>query len=223
VLDAQVTGVTGATATNLLTKAGHTFRDGQQLEYVSGTGATGLEAGASVFVRDSNPTDGTFKLTATNDDGDLGAALALGSDLTAGVFQPISVIEGTQLDDDPSSEVKQLKRPSRKTGKLFNARTIETSSEEKYTIGMDDVKRLPEIFGGKMSGRRKGTCQLWLPDVDDATNKCALVSQVFDCTVMRDGKVTHGNSEFSKSTIKIESNEQDLLDWDVDADITPAT
>lgn len=218
-LDEPVTGVTGVASTGVLSKPATTFRDGQQLRYVSGTGGSGLTAGDIVFVRDA--AAGTFKLTAENDDGTLGTAIALGSDLSAATFQPIIVIEATELDDDPTSEVKNLPRPNRK-GKLYNARSVETKSEEKYTFGMDDVKRLPEIFGGKMSGRRTGTAQIWLPDVDDAENVCALVSQEFQCTVMRDGKVSHGKSEFSKSTIKIESNEQELLDWDVDADVTPA-
>ncbi|HLP01673.1 MAG TPA: hypothetical protein VK163_06580 [Opitutaceae bacterium] len=220
-LDAAVTGVTGVAATGVLTKSGHTWLDGQQLRYVSGTGGSGLTAGDIVFVRDSNPTAGTFKLTDTNDDGTLGTALALGSDLSAASFLPVTVIEATQLDDDPTNEVKQLKRPNR-AGRLFNARSVHTAQGEKYTFGMDDVLRLPEIFAGKMSGRRIGTAQIWLPDVDDAENVCALVSQEFDCTVMRDGKVTHGNSEFSKATIAIESNEQELISWTRNADITPA-
>ena len=218
-LDAAVTDVAGVATTGVLTKAAHGFRDGQQLRYVSGTGGSGLTAGDVVFVRDAEA--GTFKLTTTNDDGTLGAALELGSDLSAATFQPVTVIEATQLDDDPTSEVKQLKRPNR-AGRLFNARSVQTAQGEKYTFGMDDVLRLPEIFAGKMSGRRIGTAQIWLPDVDDADNVCALVSQEFDCTVMRDGKVTHGNSEFSKASIQIESNEQELIDWTRNADITPA-
>jgi hypothetical protein len=222
VLDAQVTGVTGATATNLLTKAGHTFRDGQQLEYVSGTGATGLEAGASVFVRDSNPTDGTFKLTATNDDGDLGACARTRLRSHSRRVPADLGHRGHSARRRSQQRGQAAQAPQPQDRQLFNARTIETSSEEKYNIGMDDVKRLPNL---RRQDERppQGHLPALASRCRRRHEKCALVSQVFDCTVMRDGKVTHGNSEFSKSTIKIESNEQDLLDWDVDADITPAT
>ena len=127
------------------------------------------------------------------------------------------VYEATQIDDDPEQDVKYLSRPDIK-GVVRNVRGVQTKANEKWTFSLDEVKRLLEIFGGKLRGRVTATCTLWIPDVDDATGKCALQSQAdFKCTVSRDGKVTFGNSDYSKTSIKIESNEPDDITWTKDA------
>ncbi len=133
------------------------------------------------------------------------------------IGEQLVVFEAAQLDDDPEQEVKHLPRPNRK-GRLYNARSVETKASEKWTFGLDEVKRLLEIFGGKLRGRITCQATLWIPDPDDADGKCALKSEDnFDCVVSRDGKVTFGNSEFSKATIKIESLKSDDVTWTADA------
>lgn len=204
----QLTGVIAATDT--VTKAGHTLQNGQMLQFVSGTGFTGLVAGTNYFV--TNAATDTFKLAATKG----GAALAPGTS-SAGVFAPVSVFEVDQLDDDPEQSVKQLKRPDAK-GVLRPARTVQTEAAEKWTFALQEVKRVLEIFGGKMRGRKTGTATIWVPDTDDTTGLVAMKSQTdFAVTVSRDGKITYGNSDFSKTTIRVESEEADDITWTADA------
>jgi hypothetical protein len=130
------------------------------------------------------------------------------------------VFEAPQLDDDPEQETKSLPRPDAK-GVLRNARTVETKANEKWTFGLDEVKRLLDIFNGALRGRVDCTATLWIPDPDDESGKIALKSEEdFPCTVTRDGKLTFGNSDFSKATIKIESRKSGNVTWTADADLT---
>ncbi len=206
-----LSGITSATDT--LTKTAHGLKVGQGVVYVSGTGFTGLTAGLTYYVT-AVPTADTFKVSATVG----GAAISVGTS-TVGVFQPIVIFEAANLDDDPEQETKAIQRPDSK-GVLRNARSVRTKAQEKWTFGLDEVKRLLDIFGGKFSGRVTATASLWLPDVDDLSGKCALVSESdFPCTITRDGKVTHGNGDFSKASIKIESNKLGEVSWTADATI----
>ena len=206
-LSPALSGVTSATTT--VTKTAHGLVDGQQVIYVSGTGWTGLTASNVYYV--GFLTADTFTLSATKG----GAAIAVGTS-TVGVFQPVIVFEAAQIDDDPDQEIKALERPDAK-GTLRKVRQVRTKASDKWTFGLDEVKRLLSIFSGALSGRVTGTCTLWLPDVDDASGKCALKSMTdFACTVTRDGKVTFGGGDFSKATIKIESNYAGDMAWTAD-------
>jgi hypothetical protein len=207
-LSPALSGVTSATT--IVTKVAHGLTAGQQVIYVSGTGFTGLTAATAYYVL--YLTADTFSLSATSG----GSAISVGTS-TVGVFQPVLIFEAAQLDDDPEQEVKSLARPDAR-GVLRNVRNVRTKAADKYTFGLDEVKRLLAIFSGSLSGRVIGTCTLWIPDLDDASGKCALKSEAdFACTVTRDGKVTYGNSDFSKATIKIESNKLGDLTWTPDA------
>ena len=208
-LSPPLSGATGATDT--ITKTAHGFVVGQGVVFVSGTGFAGLTAGNPYYVV-AVPTADTFKVSATVG----GSAITGYSAATAGVFQPVLVFEATQLDDDPEQEMKYLAR-SGMDGVVRNVRAVRTKANDKWTYGLDEVKRLPKIFDGALHGYKKGTCTIWVPDVDDQTGKVALKSTSdFGCAVSRDGKMTHGNSDFSKSTIKIESLEGTPITWTVD-------
>lgn len=208
----QLTGVTATAATDVIAKAGHTFVDDQMVQFVSGTGFTGLVAGTNYFVRDV-VAGVSFKLAATKG----GAVVDITVDGTVGVFAPVSVFEVDQLDDDPEQQVKQLKRPDAQ-GRLRPVRTVESEAAEKWTYNLQELKRVLELFGGKMRGRKDGTATMWIPDPDDATGTVALKSQDdFAVTVSREGKITYGNSDFSKTTIKVESRESDDITWTADA------
>jgi len=209
-LDPQITGITAATDT--LTKTAHGLAVDQAFTYVSGTGFTGLTAGVTYYVV-AVPSADTFQVSGTIG----GAAITVGTS-TAGVIAPVVIFEAAQLDDDPQQEMKYIDRPD-STGVLRHARGVRTKSFENFTFGLDEVKRLLEIFAGSMSGRRTGYCTLWIPDPDDATGKVSLKSEAdFACTITRDGKITHGNSDFSKVTIKIESNKIGEVTWTRDGD-----
>lgn len=208
-LTPQLSGATATTDT--VTKTAHGLTVGQGVVFISGTtGWTDLVAGTTYYVA-AVPTADTFQLAATVG----GDPIEVGTS-TVGVFQPVLVFEATQLDDDPEMEMKYLARAGF-DGVVRNARAVRTKANDKYTFGLDEVKRLLKIFGGAMYGRKTGTATIWIPDVDDASGKCALKSPVdFACVVSRDGKITHGNSDFSKSTIKIESLAGADLIWTAD-------
>jgi len=205
----QVTGVTAATT--VITKVAHGLLVGQLVQFVSGTGFTGLVAGTNYFVVAAPDAD-TFSVSATKG----GSAIAVGTS-TVGVFQPVSVFEVADLTDDPEQETKSLERPDA-AGVLRKVRTVETKANEKWTFGLDEVKRLLEVFSGSLRGRKNATCTLWVPDPDDAANTVALKSETdFSCTITRDGSMKFGSQEFSKAAIKIESNKLGNVTWTADA------
>jgi hypothetical protein len=208
-LSPPLSGVTAATDT--LTKTAHGLAVGQAVGYVSGTGFTGLTAGDTYYVVAVGSSD-TFQLSATLG----GEPISVGTS-SAGVFQPVVVVEAGQLDDDPEQETKYLDRPDAK-GRLRHVRAVETKANEKWSFTFDSVKTLPAIFGGALRGRKTGTATLWIPDPDDATGKVALKSEDdFACVVTRDGILTFGNSDFSKAKIKIESLKNGDIQWTRDA------
>lgn len=210
-LSPALTGVTAATDT--LTKTAHGLINGQGLIYTSGTGFTGLTASTTYYVI-SAATD-TFKLSATVG----GVALTPGTS-SAGAFQPVLVFEAAKLEDDPEQEIKTLSRPDAR-GVMRAVRGVRTKGQEKWTFELDEVKRLLPLFSGALIGVKSGTCTLWIPDVDDASGKCALKSENdFACQVSRDGKMGHGGGDFSKATIKIESRKAGDVTWTADATIT---
>lgn len=205
----QLTGVTAATDT--LTKAAHGLVVGQLVQFVSGTGFTGLVAGTNYFVV-ATPTADTFKVSATKG----GTALTPGTS-SVGVFAPVSVFEVADLSDNPDQELKYLSRPDA-AGVLRNVRAVETKGNEKWTWGLDEVKRLLEVFGGALRGRKNATATIWIPDVDLPAGTVALKSENdFPVIVTRDGEVKFGGGEFSKATMKVESMKSGNVTWAADA------
>lgn len=127
------------------------------------------------------------------------------------------IYEATQLEDDPEQESKPYPRPDRK-GRLRTRRIVQTKHNERWTYALDEVKRLLEIFGGHLSGRTDAKATIWIPDVDDADTKCALKSEDdFEVSITRDGKLAFGNSDYSKTSIRIESLEDHAIVWTKDA------
>ena len=206
----QITGVTAATDT--LTKTAHGLTNGRQLQYVSGTGFTGLVAGTSYYV--VNAVTDTFKLSATVG----GTAISVGTS-SVGIFQPVHIFEAQLLTSKNDQEEKSIMAPDA-SGILRKARTVLTKQAEDFPLEILEVKRLLDIFDGALAGRKVGTCTIWIPDPDDATGTVALKSETdFACTVTRDGDVPFGQSDASKATINIESNKAGLVTWT--ADTTP--
>lgn len=210
-----LTAVSVEAITGIFTKTAHGLTDNQGVEFVSGTGFTGLTAAERYYVK--YLTANTFKLMDEPDGTVIVPTLAGSDDGLDGVFQPLHIYEAAKLEDDPESEMKYLDRPDAR-GRLRHARGVETKAFEKWMFDLDEVKRVLEIFSGKMRGRKNGTCTLWIPDPDDATGKVALKSEAdFPVIVSRDGKITHGDSNFSKAVIKIESSADDDVSWTKDA------
>lgn len=197
----QLTGVTAEADTDLLSLAGHTLVNDQQLQYVSGTGFTGLDAGTTYFVRDV-VAGVSYKLAATKG----GAAVDITLDGTVGVFQPVSVFESRKLSHKDNREFKMIERPDAK-GVLRVVRKVCVKGAEEFTYEVDEAKRLvTEIFQGALSGIREGTATIWEPDPADAAGKTALKSDVdFSCDITREGDLNFGDGDFTKAQLKLSS------------------
>jgi len=204
----QLTGVTAATT--VISKAAHTLVNDQLLQYVSGTGFTGLVAGTNYFVV-GVVAGVSFGLAATKG----GSAIAVGTS-SAGVFAPVSVFTAEDLTDDPEQEIKYLERPDA-TGVNRRYRGVETKGFEKFIFDLMEVKRLLEVFGGALRGRKVATCTIWVPDPDDTVGNVALKSESdFAVTVTRNEALKHGGGDFSKTTIRVDSNKAGNITWAAD-------
>jgi hypothetical protein len=203
------TGVSAAVG-GVCTLNAHGFSADLPVVYVSGTGFTGLTAGTTYYVK--APDANTFKLAATPGGADINIT-AVGS---AGVFQPVLVFEVPLLEDEPEQELKPLPRPGF-DGVVRNAAAPITKRIERWSFMLDEAKRLPDLFSGALSGLTTGLCTMWVPDYRDTGTTVALKSEAdFPVTITRDGKVSFGQ-EWSKATIKIESNKSTNVAWSVDA------
>lgn len=210
----QITGVTATASTDVITKSGLPYTNGMLVKFVSGTGFTGLTAGTSYYVRDV--VAGTScKLSATA----TGAAIDITADGSAGVFEmsPI-VFESELLDLAGGMQEAELKRPDA-TGILRVARTVTTEENEEFTFNVADPKRMLNIFGGKLSGFVSGSCVLYIPDPEDDSGKCSLVSESFSCRITREGGLSFGGSNFTTGKIKIKSFKVGAISWTRDATV----
>jgi hypothetical protein len=129
------------------------------------------------------------------------------------------VFESKMLKHKLDQEVKHIERPDSK-GILRRVRTVITKQFESWQFELDEAKRVLVLFDDALAGRVDAECTLWIPDPDDEAGKVALKSQeLFACSILRDGDLDFGNSEFTKATITIESNEQAAVTFEPDADI----
>lgn len=210
-LASNITGVTAATT--VVTKTAHGLAVGDTLEYVSGTGFTGLTAGDLYHVL-TVPSADTFTLGATA----TGSAIAVGTS-SDGIFSPVVATTGKKLDSSLEQEEKKLEVPDA-TGMLRPVRKVLIKQQESFTFSFAEVKRLLKIFNGALAGRRSGTATLFLPDPDDASGKVALKSEKdFACTITREGNLSFGTGDFPEATIKLDSNKLGAITWTADATV----
>jgi len=92
-----LTGVASEADDNKLTKVAHLLETGDQIEYISGTGGTGLTAGRRYFV--SKFSADVFYVHHTLADAITGssAAVDITLDGTAGIFRVVSPVRGISL------------------------------------------------------------------------------------------------------------------------------
>jgi hypothetical protein len=129
------------------------------------------------------------------------------------------VFESKMLKHKLDQELKHIERPDAK-GILRRVRTVIVKQFESWQFEIDEAKRVIDLFDGALAGRVDAKCTIWTPDPDDATGKVALKSEEeFDVSFTREGDLDFGNSEFTKVTINIDSNEQHAIEFEVDADI----
>lgn len=205
----QLTAVTAATDT--LTKTSHGLVVNDQIEFISGTGFTGLTANSYYYVTAAPDAD-TFKVSATKG----GTAITVGTS-TIGVIDPVVIFEAKKLDSEAANEEKPLERPD-STGKLRIVRRIISKQEESFTFEIDEPKRLLKLFSGALSDLITGTATLWIPDPQDAAGKVALKSEKdFACAITREAALSFGGQEYTSASIKLSSNKQGAITWTADA------
>ena len=209
-------GTTAATATgsgSTIADATHTFIDGQLIQYVSGTGFTGLTAGTNYFVRDVVAAT-SFAVAATLG----GAAISITVAGSAGVFRQCEVFESKMARHSAAETYTSFQRYAsngilRDVGGKYIAERVEKISWE-----IDEAKRLLTLFGGKLSGLATGKVTMWVRDPRDASGKTALTTSAFQADVTRDADITLDKKVIMMVTA--ESMEDELVTFTADGSIT---
>ena len=215
----QVVLATGATAAatatasgSTITAAAHGFAVGKLVQFVSGTGFTGLTAGTNYYVVTADT--GTFSLSATKG----GTAITITADGSAGVFAPVEVFESNTLKEGGTESYEDFKRYGT-DGVPRTKRKVISESVNKVSWEVDEAKRLLDIFNGRMSGLAVASgVTIWVRDPDDASGKCALQSSTFAANITRDGEVTMDKKVIT--TLMAESTEDTPITYTADASIS---
>lgn len=209
-----VTGIAVAITTGIATKTAHGLKVGQQFIVTALTGGTGITINNYYWVV-SAPTADTFTFSDTRG----GAPKIPTAAASAMTIQPVHVFEVASLTGKGTLEEKELMRPDSK-GVMWPARTWVGKAGEEDSCEIDDVKRLLLLFNGAMRGRLSGTATKWIPDVDDVTGKCALVSESdWPCTLTTDGDQKFGGGEATKAGLKFKSNKIGYITYTADATV----
>ena len=208
----SITGATSAGSSATITAAAHGFVVGDMVQFVSGTGFTGLAAGTNYFVTAS--ATGTFEVSATKG----GTAITISAEGSAGVFAPVEVFESNTLKDGGNDTFEDFKRYGT-DGVQRTKRKVLSESVNEISWEVDEAKRLLDIFGGRMNGLAVARgVTVWVQDPDDATGKCALKSTEFPANITRDGEVTMEKKVVA--TLKAENTGDTPITYTPDASTT---
>lgn len=84
-------------------------------------------------------------------------------------------------------------------------RESQKSSEEAFIIDAKELKKVHELLGGGFNKLRKGgTVQLWIYDPDDASGKVKIKTNIFACSLKRDGgTIDFGADDFAATKVRI--------------------
>ena len=207
----SVTGATAVGSSATISAAAHGFSVGDMVQFISGTGFTGLTAGTNYFVVTA-VTD-TFEVSATAG----GTAITITAAGSAGVFAPVEVFESNTLREGGTESYEDFKRYGT-DGVPRTKRKVITESVNKVSWEVDEAKRLLDIFKGRMSGLAVARgVTIWVRDPDDASGKCALKSSTFAANITRDGEVTMDKKVIT--TLMAESTEDTPITYTADASI----
>jgi len=208
----SITGATAAGSSATITAATHGFVVGDMVQFVSGTGFTGLAAGTNYFV--TAAATGTFEVSATNG----GTAITITAEGSAGVFAPVEVFESNTLKEGGQDTFEAFKRYGT-DGVQRTKRKVLSESSNEISWEVDEAKRLLDIFGGRMNGLAVARgVTVWVQDPDDATGKCALKSTEFPANITRDGEVTMEKKVVA--TLKAENTGDTPITYTPDASTT---
>ena len=208
----SITGATSAGSSATITAAAHGFVVGDMVQFVSGTGFTGLAAGTNYFV--TAAATGTFEVSATKG----GTAITISAEGSAGVFAPVEVFESNTLKDGGNDTFEDFKRYGT-DGVQRTKRKVLSESVNEISWEVDEAKRLLDIFGGRMNGLAVARgVTVWVQDPDDVTGKCALKSTEFPANITRDGEVTMEKKVVA--TLKAENTGDTPITYTPDASTT---
>ena len=208
----SITGATSAGSSATITAAAHGFVVGDMVQFVSGTGFTGLTAAPNYFV--TAPATGTFEVSATKG----GTAITISAEGSAGVFAPVEVFESNTLKEGGQDTFEDFKRYGT-DGVQRTKRKVLSESSNEINWEVDEAKRLLDIFGGRMNGLAVARgVTVWVQDPDDATGKCALKSTEFPANITRDGEVTMEKKVVA--TLKAENTGDTPITYTPDASTT---
>lgn len=208
----SITGATAAASSATITAAAHDFVVGDMVQFVSGTGFTGLTAGTNYFV--TAAATGTFEVSATKG----GTAIKISAEGSAGVFAPVEVFESNTLKEGGNDTFEDFKRYGT-DGVQRTKRKVLSESSNEISWEVDEAKRLLDIFGGRMNGLAVARgVTVWVQDPNDATGKCALKSTEFPANITRDGDVTMEKKVVA--TLKAENTGDTPITYTPDASTT---
>lgn len=86
-------------------------------------------------------------------------------------------------------------------------RIVGIRQTESFKFELEEVARLKDIFGDRLSGVRNGKVQFIIVDPDDEATKVAIQTNEFKCTATLDGGMNLTAGEFAKVTITFEALE----------------
>lgn len=208
----SITGATAVGSSATITAAAHGFVVGDMVQFVSGTGFTGLTAGTNYFV--TAAATGTFEVSETKG----GTAIKISAEGSAGVFAPVEVFESNTLKEGGNDTFEDFKRYGT-DGVQRTKRKVLSESSNEISWEVDEAKRLLDIFGGRMNGLAVARgVTVWVQDPDDATGKCALKSTEFPANITRDGDVTMEKKVVA--TLKAENTGDTPITYTPDASTT---
>lgn len=213
-LDSILTEVTAAVTGVITSAVALPFANGERVQYVSGTGFTGLTAGTVYFVREVDTVAKTFKVAASA----TGAAVEITVAGTGGIFAKVIGFETHKFDDNSQApQAEKVEMPDIK-GRYYPVRIDYGSGSESHSFVNYEVQRLLELFDGALQGVRDCEVDLWIPDAKDVSGKCFLKSETFPASVSRGSDVSFGDKKHSFTSIKIESTLGRAIKWTPNAD-----
>lgn len=200
-----ITGATAAGSAATITKTAHGFLGGQRVQFVSGTGFTGLTAGEVYYA--IYKTADTFEL-ANDPTATAGITISVaGSD---GVFKVVFVFQAEPLTDDsqePKTETITMRGANGIPGIVDEE--ISEYGNVGWSFELKHALQVYEIFGGASNGNVSGCSTIWGRDTKDASGKARIKTERFYSSIMRTGGLSIGGGKYTLPTMKITPKKSD--------------
>jgi hypothetical protein len=126
---------------------------------------------------------------------------------------------GKVANYDPTTDTIKREAPGG-DNLLRPDRIVAIRQTEIFKFELEDVARLEEIFGEKLSGIADGKVRLIITDPDDEAGTVALQTNEFACSATLDGGLNFTAGEFAKATIAFEAKEPVTVTFQGEVDPT---